>query len=169
MPSIHREICEVCLKSDVLCPACEEKFEKGRLEKIDIEVARFLESLKEKFKVLRDAKILKVFKTEENIIIIAKKGDAPKLIGKNGAIVKILSKEFKKPVKIVEYDEDIRKFLNNLVFPASIEGVNIVYGKNGETKYKIRVTRNYARKIDKAVLIEAVEITLGARAEVMII
>ena len=169
MPSIHREICEVCLKSHVFCPACEEKLEKGKLEKIDVEIAKFLESLKEKFKVLRDAQIYKVFKTNENIIIIARKGDASKLIGKNGSIVKILSKEFKKPVKVVEFSEDIKKFLNNLIFPAEVEGVNIVYKKNGETEYKIRIPRNYPKKIDERLVKEAVEIIFEKPAEIIIV
>lgn len=169
MPSIHREICEVCLKSHVFCPACEEKLEKGKLEKIDVEIAKFLESLKEKFKVLKEAQIYKVLETNENIIIVARKGDASKLIGKNGSIARILSKEFKKPVKVIEFNDDIKEFLNNLIFPASIEGVNIVYCKNGKTKYKIRITRNYARKIDKGLLKEAVETVFGTPVEIIIV
>ena len=37
-------ICLVCLKSGILCPSCQEKFDRGEITPLDIEVARhFLE------------------------------------------------------------------------------------------------------------------------------
>ncbi|HIQ49728.1 MAG TPA: hypothetical protein EYH56_00880 [Nanoarchaeota archaeon] len=169
MPSIHKEICEICLKSEVFCPVCEEKLRKGKLEKIDIEVAKFLESLKEKFKVLKDAQIYKVVKTNENIIIIARKGDASKIIGRNGTIAKLLSKEFKQPVKVIEFSEDLKEFLNNLVFPASIEGINILYKRDGEIKYKIRIPESYVKRIDENLVKQVVETIFEKPIEIVVV
>ncbi len=170
MPSLHKEICEICLNSDVLCSACNQKLDIGRITKIDIEVAKFLKSLEDKFKILKKAQILRVFLTKDQMIVVARKGDASKIIGKNGSIVKLLSKEFGKTVKVVEEGENITEFVNNFIYPACIEGVNIVYGKNGEiAKYKIRIPRQYLRKIDRNLLEEVIESVFEKPVEMIII
>ncbi len=167
----HSTICEVCLRSrDVLCPACEEKLNRGEISKLELEVCRFLKSLEEKFKVLRNARIVKVFHSEKQIIIVTRSGDAPKVIGKNGSIAKLISKEFGKPVKVIEECETVSEFANNFVYPASVEGVNIVYGKDGRvSKYRIRISRSQYRKIDVALLEEAVKCVFGKEAESVIV
>ncbi len=170
MASIHKEICEVCVKSDVLCPVCQEKYDKGIIEDIDLKVARFLKGLEEKFKVLKDAQIVKVFKTDSKIIIITRKGDAHKIVGKNGSIAKLVSKEFGKPVKVIEEGEDVKEFIENLVYPAKIESVNIVYGREGEVaKYKVLVDRKQSRKIDRELLKDAFEKIYKKPIEIIIL
>ncbi len=170
MPSIHKEICEVCVKSDVLCPVCQEKYEKGIIDDFDLKVARFLKSLEEKFKVLREAQIIKVFKTESRIIILTRKGDASKIVGKNGSIAKLVSKEMGQPVKVIEEGETIVDFINNLVYPATVESVNVVYGKDGNvSRYKILIHRKQYRKIDEKLLKEAIKLVFGKEADVIVI
>ncbi len=167
MPSIHKEICEVCIKSDVLCPACEEKYRSGKIKEEELKIARFLEKLKEKFKVLKNAQIYKIAVGDEQIIIIARKGDASKVVGKNGSIVKILSKEFKKSVKVVEFDEDMKKLANKIVYPASVEGVNVLYKKDNTLEYRIRIPKHYKNKINENLLKEIMSSIFSQPVEII--
>lgn len=130
-------ICEVCLKSDILCSVCKEKLDKGIVKNIEIEVGRFLFNLSEKVKSLKDVKINNIIDSEV-LLIITKRGDAAKLVGKKGAVVKTLAKRFKKSVRIVEEAEDFRKFVEQLISPTTISGVNTLYTPLGEI-YRIRI------------------------------
>jgi transcription antitermination factor NusA-like protein len=166
--SIHEKICEVCLNSDILCAKCQERFDVREIEEADLKVTKLLYELMEKFKILKEAKILKVVEGEY-ILIVARKGDAAKVIGKNGSIVKILSKRLNKQVKVIEVNEDIRRFVENIVFPATIEGVNILYTKEGGEVYRIRIPRTQAGKIDREMLKRAVESVFSRPVEILIV
>lgn len=61
---------------------------------------------------------LKDFAIHNNFLIfIVQKGQAGKAIGKEKSNVKNLEEKLGKKVKIVEYNEDVEKFIKNLLFP----------------------------------------------------
>lgn len=130
-------ICEVCLKSDMLCSACQGRLETNKITKTEIDVSRFIYTLSNKVKSLGDVKIEKVIDSN-SLIIIAKKGDAAKLVGKGGSVVKALAKQFGKSIKIIEQSGNFKEFMINLLSPVNITGVNILYTPSGEI-HKIRV------------------------------
>lgn len=130
-------ICEVCLKSDLLCALCQEKLEKGEINKVDIDISKFLFNLSNKVKSLRDVKIKKVIDSGV-LLIIAGIGDGAKLVGKKGYVVKALAKKFKKPIRVLEEATDFRKFVEDLISPSTLSGINTVYSSDGKS-YKIRI------------------------------
>lgn len=71
-------ICEVCLKSDILCSACQDKLDKGIISNGDIEVAKYLYKLSEKMKSIRDVKVLRIINSDA-LIIITGRGTHPSL------------------------------------------------------------------------------------------
>ena len=131
-------ICEICLKSDILCSACQNKLETNKITKAEIDVSRFVYVLSDKVKSLGDIKIEKVIESN-SLIIVAKKGDAAKLVGKGGSVVKALAKQFGKSIKIIEQSGNFKEFMINLLSPINITGINVLYTPSGEV-YKIRVT-----------------------------
>ncbi len=138
-------ICEVCLKSDMLCNACKEKLETDRTTQSEIDISRFIYELSDKVKSLKDVKIEKII--ESNVIlIISGKGDAAKLVGKGGSVVKALAKQFGKSIKIVEQTDDFKQFIQTLITPATVIGVNIIYTPQGEI-YKLRIGKSQEKII----------------------
>ena len=93
-------ICDICLRSSILCVACLAKLEKGEISEGDVRISRALFDATERFKSLRGVIIHKVIETPNNILIIPDKGDAAKIIGKGGTIVKELIKILGKNVRI---------------------------------------------------------------------
>ena len=83
----------------------------------------------------------------ECLIIISKIGDAAKLVGKNGFVVKALAKEFKKPIRILEEADTLKNFVESLVSPISISGVNTLYTPEGEV-YKFRIPSNHKGRLN---------------------
>ena len=81
------------------------------------------------------------------VIIITEKDQVGKLIGKNGKIVREISRTIGKKVRVVGEKSDLRSVARDILAPARISGINIVYGKDGQEKHKIRVMREDSRRI----------------------
>ena len=135
-------ICDVCLKSGILCQGCEKKLKSGEITQIELDIAKILYKL-------GDGKIgfKRTIDMGDVVIIITDKDQVGKLIGKGGKIVRTISKEIGKKVRVVGEESDLKSVAKDLIAPARISGINIVYGKDGKEKYKIRVMKEDARRI----------------------
>ncbi len=129
-------LCDVCVKSDILCNSCKEKLEKGLITEKEIEVSRFLYSLEEKVKNLKEAKLVKVIDSN-NLFIITGSHDGAKFVGRQGSIVKALAKKYNKPIKVVEMSNNFRQFAEAVISPAQIEMTTTVYREGSEIKRAI--------------------------------
>ncbi|MDD1774196.1 MAG: KH domain-containing protein [Methanobacterium sp.] len=135
-------ICDVCLKSGMLCQGCENKLKSGEISQMDLDIAKIL------YRV-GDGKIgfKKTIEIGDMVIIVTEKDQVGKLIGKSGKIVREISKTIGKKVRVVGENSDLRSVARDILAPARISGINIVYGKDGQEKYKIRIMREDARRI----------------------
>ncbi|MGV8144468.1 MAG: KH domain-containing protein [Methanothermobacter sp.] len=135
-------VCDVCLKSGMLCQGCENKLKSGEITQMDLDIAKIL------YRV-GDGKIgfKKSIEIGDMVIIITEKDQVGKLIGKNGKIVREISRTIGKKVRVVGEKSDLRSVARDILAPARISGINIVYGKDGQEKHKIRVMREDSRRI----------------------
>lgn len=127
----------------MFCSSCQKKIESGEVSKLELDVTKFLFSLRDKIKSLEEAKIIKVLNGHA-IIIITEKGSAAKIVGRQGSVVKLLAKHFSRPIRVVETD-DVKSFINNLVIPASAS-VSVAYSE-GKEYYKIRISKNQKNRL----------------------
>jgi transcription antitermination factor NusA-like protein len=159
-------LCQVCLNSDILCGGCSAKLASGELSQTEIEVSRFIHRLSDKIKSLQEAKLLKVIDSEV-LLLVAGKGDAAKLVGKGGAIVKALAKRYSKSIRVLE-EKEFRPFLTELAQPLAVSGFNTVYTADGEM-YRIRVpaTQKQKQHISGATLAEVAQKLFGKKVELV--
>ena len=152
-------ICEVCLKTDgILCPADEKKLQEGIITELDVKVARLL------YKLLGDIDIefKKAVEAGDLIVIVVGKGDVSITIGKGGKNIKTLVKELGKRVRVIEgikaeSPEEIKKLASDLLYPAGVFGVNVVYKPGGQTYYKVLVFGRDRKKLpEKPEILESV-------------
>ncbi|WP_297091895.1 KH domain-containing protein [Thermococcus sp.] len=152
-------ICEVCLKTDdILCPADEKKLQEGVISELDVKVARLL------YQLIGDADVefKRAVEAGDLIVIMVGEGDVPITIGKGGKNIKALMRELGKRIRVIEAvdvkgTEDVKKLATDLLYPAGVFGVNIVYKPGGGTYYKVLVLNRDRRKLpEKGDVLESI-------------
>src|SRR5690606_15688240 len=96
-------VCDVCLKSGILCQGCETKLKSGEISQMDLDIAKIL------FK-LGDGKISfkKTIEIGDVVIIITQKDQVGKIIGRGGKIVRELSKKVGRKIRVVGENSDLK-------------------------------------------------------------
>jgi transcription antitermination factor NusA-like protein len=122
-------ICEECAKSGFLCATCEDKLQKGSITRTDINVSRLLYRLESK-EVISGVNFVRSLPVGDFVLVVAD-GKVASLIGKGGRVVRTISEEVGKKVRIVG-NGDMKMALRDLVFPARIYGLNVLHTNDGE-------------------------------------
>ena len=135
------ELCSFCLKSGILCQKCSAKVKSGEISQLDLKIARLLLSLEEKYPSLQNVCFYKAIEVEKTLAIIVGHGDVPRLLGYSGKIIKALSDETGKNVRVLEYGVDDRKFLEDLFIPFSILTINTIWLPDGTTETRVILKR----------------------------
>jgi N utilization substance protein A len=111
------------------------------MRKYNIELIGYINTLENLSKVhVKDCFINR----NGQLIFIVEQGEGGKAIGKNGDNIKRLGKILNKSIKIIEYNIDPIRFLNNIIYPIKSENI---YIQDNEICIEIKSTQ------DKALLI----------------
>jgi transcription antitermination factor NusA-like protein len=140
--------------------ACKKRLEGGEVTQSDIEVSRIINEVGKSFKPLNEVEIKKVIGGKNISVIICKKGDGARLVGKNGVMIKKLSKLLGKPIRIVEESEDVKEFVENLIKPIPVVGMNVIYKPEKEI-LKIIIPRGRKIPMSKESFAEVINLTFG--------
>jgi transcription antitermination factor NusA-like protein len=138
------QICELCMKSNVLCSGCDDKLKKGKISEMDVKISRLLYKLKDKYN-LENADFTKAIDLGRVVLVLTNK-DVGMLIGREGKVVAEISQAVGKKVRIAEMSGDIKKTIADVVAPAKILGINKVY-KSGGYVYKVRFSRREIKQL----------------------
>ena len=131
------ELCQFCLRSGILCPKCRRKVESGKVSQLDIEIGRFLLSLEEEYPALQDIFFHKSIESDDVLAIFVGRGDIPRILSYGGKIIKALEQKTGKTVRILEYQSDERKFLEDLFAPMDILTINHIWLPDGTTETRV--------------------------------
>ena len=156
-------ICDICAKSGVLCAACEEKKQKGKITELDVKISQLIYNLGE-----GEIGFDRAIEMDEFIIILTQKDNIGKIIGKAGANIRNLSNELGKQVRVISVG-DLTDTIYDFVAPARIIGINTVYKPdattirrvriNGKDKSKLRMSLEDINKLVSSLSDDTVEIT----------
>jgi transcription antitermination factor NusA-like protein len=134
-------ICAICAKTGVLCNACEAKLAKGQISAMDVELAKiFYES------EMEGTGFERAIDTGEYIIILAKKENIGKIIGKGGDNIRMISKKLGKKVRAIG-TENLQDTIKDFVAPAQISSVNKVYRPDGTKVTRIKINKNEKKRL----------------------
>lgn len=158
-------VCEICLKSGILCRSCSEKVKNGAVSETEVKVAGLLLKLSEDKKMLNDVTLVKVGESPQMVVIVCGKGDAAKFIGAGGQTVKRVEKELGKRVMIVEEASDIKEFVTNLLKPVPVVSINTLY-KNGEEMLKVVTSKKHRQRISSQYFNDVMKVLYGKDAEI---
>ncbi len=140
-------ICNECLESDEgLCEECGDKLEDEVFSEVAVNVSRFLYSLSGQIPTLKDVEIKKIEKATDAIIVVTSKGDGPRVVGKNGEVVKQLAEKFERSIRVVEDAGEPEEVIKNLLEPVEVASINTVYKPEGIEK-KVVVSKDDERRV----------------------
>lgn len=134
-------ICDICAKTGVLCSACETKLNENKISGVDIELSRLIYPISE-----GGFGFEKAIDTKDFIIVLTKKEDIGKIIGRNGANIKTLSSALGKPLRVVGVGE-LKDMIRDFVAPAKIHGINTVYRPDGSVIQRVRIDKRDRMKL----------------------
>jgi transcription antitermination factor NusA-like protein len=139
-------ICEICLKSGILCPGCQEKLSSGEISQLDVDMSKLLYKIVNEYNVPKDFLFVKTYEVDDLIILVVGKNDVGNIVGKGGKILKILQKELHNKIRVVEDTKNIRKMAEDLLYPARVVGINIIFLPEGERK-RIRILHEDSNRL----------------------
>ena len=140
---VQTPLCKVCLESDILCPADEEKVKRGEITELDVTVARILHELDRQYRIGDEVKFISAHNMGSFVLVLVQ-GEVGRLIGKAGKVLRAFRQKVGKPVRIVEVGVDIRKTVQDLFGGVRVLGVNVVYKPDGHV-YKVVIPRREVR------------------------
>ena len=135
------ELCSFCLKSGILCLKCSAKVKAGEISELDLRIARLLLSMEEKYPSLQNPCFYKAVDVNKTLGVIVGHGDVPRLLGYGGKIIKAISDETGKSVRVLEQGVDDRKFLEDLFLPLTILTINTIWLPDGTTETRVILKR----------------------------
>lgn len=142
------KICSVDLKSGILCQRCEKKVKSGEISKLDLDVARILLKMEEKYPALQQIYFHKAIESGNTLVILVNKDDVPKILSYGGKILKEISeKTGKKKIRILAANAEPRQFLEDLFAPASILTINKIWLPDGSTETKVVLSKKDEKKL----------------------
>jgi|FaiFalFF_MnMetaG_3_1042247.scaffolds.fasta_scaffold00274_18 transcription antitermination factor NusA-like protein len=141
------KVCKVCALSNIFCSQCSEKFEKGILNSTEVEIAKYLYEIEEKFKEVKNINLEEVSSiNNDNLLVIV---SSPSLLNPLlvSSLSKYLSNKTGKNVKIVEKVKDVKKFVSQIFYPVKILSLNQVWSPEGSYEYNIRISKEEIIKL----------------------
>ncbi|MFQ6064958.1 MAG: hypothetical protein ACE5L6_05725 [Candidatus Bathyarchaeia archaeon] len=134
-------LCNFCLKSGILCSECQRRLKSGEVSKTDLEVARLLLSLEDKYPSLQKVYFHKAVEANGVLAIIVGQGDVGNLLAYGGKIVRAIGEKTRKRVRVLEYGAEDRKFLEDLFAPSSVITINTIWLPDGTTETRVILKR----------------------------
>jgi len=125
----------------MLCQKCAAKVKAGDISDLDLRIARLLLSLEEKYPSLQNVCFYKAVDVNKTLAVLVGRGDVPRILGYGGKIVKAISDETGKSVRVLEQGVDDRKFLEDLFIPLSILTINTIWLPDGTTETRVILKR----------------------------
>lgn len=140
-------LCSVCIENDdILCNGCRSRLEDGELTDVDVELSRLLYDLSDRIGTLEDVEVKETLQTANAIVILTAEGDGPKVVGRNGRVVKKIAERFDKSIRVVEDTGAVQKVVDKLLSPVEYRDIRIVHRPDGEER-KVIVDEDYEPRV----------------------
>jgi transcription antitermination factor NusA-like protein len=140
----------VCLKSSILCLGCESKVKEGKISPLDVEISRILFELAKNDRGIASITFKRSIQTGDLIVILVGKGEISNVVGKGGRVIHKLEEALNSKIRVIEEGADIRKQVQDVLTPAKVLGINILYSGGGE-EYRVRIPRAHLKLLPASI------------------
>ena len=139
-------ICNVCLRSGILCQGCKNKLKEGRISELDIKISRTLFEIAQKRRGLEKINFKRAISTSGLIVLMVGRGEIPFAVGRGGKVVRELENQLRTKIRVVEEGTQTRKLAQDILTPVKVLGVNVLYS-GGKEEYRVRVPRLHLKRL----------------------
>lgn len=130
-------LCNLCIKSGILCPKCQEKVASGEVTDTDMRVARILLALEEKHSSLQKIDFYKAYEADNVLALVVGRGNSKQFQAEGGRIIRELAEKAGKRIRVFEKRGDARSFLEELFSPVSITTINKIWLPDGSQETRV--------------------------------
>jgi len=138
-------LCNFCLKSGILCQKCQIKIEKGQIGPTDIQIAKILMKLEDKYPPLQKIRFYNAYEIDNVLAIVVGRGNLSAFLSSNGKILRDLADNTGKKIRVLEKYGEARKFLEDLFVPVNITTINKIWLPDGTTETRVILSRRPRR------------------------
>lgn len=135
---------KICIKSGLYCPSCQRKLDSGEVASDEVEVLKALIELEDELKFLKKGEYVKSVSIGDKTIVFIKDEFT---IDERRKLEEELSQVLGKRVRVVEHTNDLKKLVEQILYPATLYGINRVWIPDGSEIINIRVSRKDRRLI----------------------
>jgi len=157
-------VCNFDIESDMLCPNCQAKLDRGEITGFDIQFSKWLLEKEKQYPSLDDLTLRKAAMAGTNLILVVNKNNKELLLGEE-TLIQELIEEFGEPI-IIEGAPKLRRIVREFIAPANEVGVNSLWLPEGtkenivmlreEDRARIKYTKEELRVIVSAIMGESV-------------
>ncbi|MBN2230931.1 MAG: hypothetical protein JW779_15195 [Candidatus Thorarchaeota archaeon] len=157
-------VCNFDLESDMLCPNCQAKLDRGEITKFDIEFSKWILEKEKEYPNLENLTLQRAAKAKGRIILVVKKSGKEFLLAES-ALIEEITEQFGE-VMVIEGPVKLRKVVREFISPAIEVGVNSLYSPDGtkesivmlreEDRERIKFSTDELRVIVSAIMAESV-------------
>ncbi len=133
---------KICIKSGLLCPRCQKIVDSGAVKNFEIPLMRRLMDLEDSVKELKEAVYRKASKSGKHVVIVVEGVGNYTVLEK---VSKRLSEEMGLLIKLVEWSNDRRKIIEQVVSPITLAAVNSVWLPDGSEVIVVIVPKKEQR------------------------
>ena len=157
-------VCRFDLESDILCPNCQEKVDRGEITGFDVEFSKWLIAKDKDYPSLADVQLKRAIRLPNRLILILKKSQKDVFLTAEPLLSEIA--ETFGTVMVFEGTPKLRNVVRMLIAPAVEVGVNSLYLPDGfkesivmlrpEDRDRIQYSKDELREIVSAIIGETV-------------
>ena len=132
-------ICTFDAKTSILCTKCETKLRLGQLTDADVDGAIKIAKLAEGSQDVNNFTMIGASKVGDDFILTLRSSDI-NILRTNASILRRFENEFQSKVWFVEGQATDRRFIENLIFPAKVLAVHMIWLPDGSKLTKVMVS-----------------------------
>jgi hypothetical protein len=154
-------VCNFDLESDMLCPNCQARLDRGELTHFEIEFSKWMLDREKTYPNLETLHLLRAAKAGNRLILVVKKKNKQLILAEE-PLIREMTDQFGDLI-IIEGPVKLRTIVREFIFPAIEVGVNNLFSADG-TKESIVMLREEDReriKFDKDELRSIVSAIMG--------
>ncbi|MGV9170180.1 MAG: hypothetical protein ACOC38_09610 [Promethearchaeia archaeon] len=136
-------VCTFDLESDMLCPSCQRKLDRGEITKFDVDFSAWLFDRAEQYSGIENLHLLRAVRTSNYVVLLVERGQSDMILS-NENLVEDIEDGFGE-LMVIEGPIKMRSLTKKLIEPAVEVGINSLYLPDG-TKESIVILREEDRK-----------------------